>query len=230
MFHDVDESLRVFLRQRLPERVNISFEAPSAGRDPGTAAESRRGASKRDKPTVTLYLHEIREDLGGRGAGIRDIRNADEKVIGRTLPMRRYQMIYLVTAEATTAEKSHELLGQALMAFISCDTLPPSCLQGYFRGSPARMEIRAAEDISPGIKDDLWSAFGLAPRASFALTVLAPLVPEERYEVAPLVTSLALDSADSSTEEQRQQVPETKTSRTFTSVHLRSKGMPGGKG
>ena len=205
VFHDVDESLRAFLRPWLPARTELSFEAPGAERRADTHGEDGQETSSRKsaRRVVTLYLHDVREDVNGRGAGIADIRDAEHKVVGRAQPVRRYQMTYLVTTDADTALKAHDLLGRVLSAFATCDVLPATCLQGSLADAPVALEVRAAEDVGPVGQPDLWSAWSAIPRASFTLVVVAPLLPEAHYEVGPLVRTLALDAAPEKADEER---------------------------
>ncbi|MEU6283999.1 Pvc16 family protein [Streptomyces sp. NPDC047028] len=229
MFHDVDETLRTFLAPWLPARTELSFEAPGAElRAAGHGSAGKEGTSRKSaRRVVTLFLHDVREDVSGRGAGIADIRDAEHKVVGRARPVRRYQMTYLVTTEAGTAQKAHELLGRVLSAFATCDVLPAACLQGSLVGAPGALEVRVAEDIGPVGQSDLWSAWGTVPQASFTLMVVAPLVPEAHYEVGPLVKTVALDTAPETgseeREKQRSQSAWPAPQEKFTAVRVRAR-------
>lgn len=54
MFNDLDQTLKQFLIQKVPldpAEVNINFEAPD-----------REWAASQSKPTVNLYLYDLREN------------------------------------------------------------------------------------------------------------------------------------------------------------------------
>lgn len=166
MFHEVDSALRSFLGTHMPPGTNVSFETPSP-----TDEAHRRGE-------VTLFLYDVREDPSGRGAGWSDIRNADHLVVGRKLPNRRYQLSYLVSTRAATAEEAHRLLGQTLAALVTIETLPTEHLDGALAASTLPVEVRVAATGTAAAAHDLWSALHVPPRACLDLVITAPLIPD----------------------------------------------------
>ena len=72
MIHDVDESLRTVVRRDVLDGANveISFEAPT-----------REWAARRNSPTLSLYLYEIREDLQRREVQFEERRGPEGVVI-----------------------------------------------------------------------------------------------------------------------------------------------------
>src|SRR2546425_2955902 len=89
MIHDVDESLRTLVRRDVLNGANIevSFEAPT-----------RDWSSRRNSPTLNLYLYDIHEDLQRREVQHEEIRGDNGRVIGRRPPPRRVKLSLLVTA------------------------------------------------------------------------------------------------------------------------------------
>ena len=60
MIHEVDESIRNLLRLNMPPGtdVEVAFDAPT-----------KDWASRRNSPTIDVYLYDIREDLRRREVG-----------------------------------------------------------------------------------------------------------------------------------------------------------------
>ncbi|MFG2794546.1 Pvc16 family protein [Streptomyces sp. NPDC048419] len=219
MFHDVDESLRTFLKALLPARTVISFEPPVA-RPTGAGQTAKR---KETTGGVNLFLHDIREDTSGRGAGTRDIRDADNKVVSRRLPLRRYQMSYYVTAHAGAAEKGHQLLGQVLSAFVTCDVLPVACLTGSLAEEPSTVEVRIAAAADPAVTSGLWSATGAPLSAGIELVVVAPLLPDTQLPLGPPVQERNLATATAEPADTTQETNTPARPARFTSVRVKTR-------
>lgn len=172
MFHEVDASLHAFLTDRLPEGTAVSFDAP-----PG--ADGRP-----DAPQVCLFLYHVAEDAGGRAAGWGEVRDEHHQVIKRHLPLRRYDLSYLVTALAPSVKDEHRLLGAVLAALVNYESLPTACLSSSLAavGRPVPLRTAVLDPVAPGWK--LWSALQMPPRACLDLVVTAPLLPDRPLELA----------------------------------------------
>src|SRR3954453_4106711 len=98
--HEVDESIRNLLRRNLPlgTDVEVAFDAPT-----------KDWASRRNDPTIDIYLYDIREALRRREVGRSDHRSNGE-VADRRQPPRWYKLSYLVTAWTQRPEDEHRLL------------------------------------------------------------------------------------------------------------------------
>ena len=88
MIHDVDDSLRkLVLRDAVDgSGVEISFEAPT-----------KEWAARRNAPTISVYLYDVREDVDRREVELEPVRGEDGRVLERRLPPRRFKLSYLVT-------------------------------------------------------------------------------------------------------------------------------------
>lgn len=194
MLHDVDEALSVLLTTALAaqgaEGVVLSFQSPATldGALGGT------GDGRADRaPALALFLYDIRENLAGRGADFRHIRDQDNRVAVRQLAPRRYELSYLVTAYAATATDEHRLLGLVLATCAELEAVPPCYLGGKLAGGPPA-GLRVAAPTAAAAPWDLWRALGIAPRACLDLLVMATLIPEATLELAPPAEHLVLDS------------------------------------
>ena len=82
MIHDVDASLRALVsRDALNgSDVDLAFEAPT-----------REWAAHRNKPTVDIYLYDIREDVERRQVAWEPVRDENGRVTERRPPPRQYR-------------------------------------------------------------------------------------------------------------------------------------------
>lgn len=180
MIHDVDESLRALIEREVLNGagVEISFEAPN-----------RDWSSRRSTPTLNLYLYDIREDLQRRPAQFEETRDADGRVVSRTMPPRRFRLSYLVTAWTQRAEDEHRLLSAALSCFVTFDGLPEDLLRGSLRESPIPIRTTVALPLPEERSlSDVWSALGGELKPSLDLVVTVPFAPSRYQEVGPPVT------------------------------------------
>src|SRR5213075_1352074 len=130
MIQDVDESLRALVKRDAlnGSKADVAFDAPN-----------KEWSSRRNTPTVDLYLYDIREDLEQREVMWEDIRgdSRDSRLITeRRPPPRRFKLSYLVTAWTQRPEDEHRLLSSTLSCFLRFDALPPDILQGELSAQP----------------------------------------------------------------------------------------------
>lgn len=181
MIHDLDESLRDLIDSRLgaDASVEVVFDAPT-----------RDWASRRNAPTVDLYLYDIREDTTRREAG-RTERRADDggHVVGWSDPPRWFKLSYLVTAWTQRPEDEHRLLSMLLQVFLAQDGIPEEVLAGSLAGTAVPVLYTCA---LPPPKDralsDTWSALGGELKPSLDLVVTAPFSLGREITAGPPVT------------------------------------------
>ena len=176
MIQDVDESLRALVRKEglNGSKAEIAFDAPT-----------RDWASRRNTPTVDLYLYDIREDLERREIAWQDVRGDDGLVTERRPPARRFKLSDLVTAWTQRAEDEHRLLSSLLDCFLSHEQLPDGYASGSLSeaGHPVYLNIALPPPQDRSISD-VWSALGGELKASLDLVVNAP-VAVHRSKAAP---------------------------------------------
>lgn len=89
MLHLLDESLEAFLRATVPlpkREVDVVFAAPD-----------RDWAARVSRPTVNLYLWDVRRNLDERDGGMETVFGDDGRPLRRP-PLPRVDCRYLVTA------------------------------------------------------------------------------------------------------------------------------------
>src|SRR5437868_11251433 len=167
MIHDVDESLRTLVRRDVLNGANIevSFEAPT-----------RDWSSRRNSPTLNLYLYDIHEDLQRREVQHEEIRGDNGRVIGRRPPPRRFKLSYLVTAWTQRPEDEHRLLSAVLSCFLRNEIIPRELAAGALASQkfPSYLTIALPPSSDRSISD-VWSALGRELKPSLDLVVTAPV-------------------------------------------------------
>jgi hypothetical protein len=179
MIPDVDESLRALLRRDAVDGadVEISFEAPT-----------KDWSTRRQGPTLSVYLYDIREDLERRTRQPEQHRDERGVVVGRRLPPRYFKLSYLVTAWTQRPEDDHRLLAVVLAPLLRSDALPPEILQGTLEDVTDPVKVTVA---LPPPKDralsDVWTALGGELKPSLDVVVSAPFQPDQTRAFGPPV-------------------------------------------
>ena len=124
MIQDVDETLKALLVQKVPQfdsgAIDIKFEMPT-----------HDWSGKLSKPTINLYLYDVRENLELRSREVQLTRNGDAGK-QRRAPVR-IDLAYLVSVWTTDISDEHQLLGKILMTLLQFPLLPPEVLKGSFQ-------------------------------------------------------------------------------------------------
>ena len=192
MIQDVDESLRELVkREALPENgVEIAFDAPT-----------REWVSRRNAPTVDLYLYDIREDTSRRVTRWIEVRDERGYVVSRKLRPRWFRLSYLCTAWTQRPEDEHHLLSAMLSCFIRNEQLPTELYTGSMEDSEEETLLEAA---LPPTQDrsiaDVWSAMGGELKPSIDLIVTAAMPVDRALQAAkPVLEEPVLSVAPKAT-------------------------------
>ena len=180
MIQDVDSALRALVeRDALGTRdVEVVFDAPT-----------REWASRRNSPTIDVYLYDIREDMRRRERGVINTYDERVRVVGRHLPPRHFKLSYLVTAWTQRPEDEHRLLSALLSCFLRYDALPADLLTGPLAelGLPVPVTVGLPPPEDRAFAD-VWSALGGELKPSIDVVVSAPIDTGQRFETGPPVT------------------------------------------
>jgi Pvc16 N-terminal domain len=183
MLHDVDESLRLFLRRRcgISNEIEVAFDAPT-----------RDWSSRRNVPTVDVFLYDLRENLDRRQAALEDERDERGMVNGRPLATRWFNCSYLVTAWTQRAEDEHRLLSSVLLGFLESHTLPTEDRSGSLAETVREVFWTIGR---PPTQDrsisDIWSALGGELKPSLDLVLVVPFEPAGSAAFGPPVLEAA---------------------------------------
>jgi hypothetical protein len=179
VIHEVDDSVRTLIRREAlaGTEVDVVFDAPT-----------KDWSSRRNAPTVDVYLYDIREDLRRREVGRFDERDGNGRVTARRQPPRWYKLSYLITAWTQRPEDEHRLLSAILRRLLMDDRLPPDVLSGSLADLdypiPYTCALPPPEDRA---LSDVWSALGGELKPSLDLVVIAPFDYLREIEFGPPV-------------------------------------------
>ena len=166
MFSDVDETLRAVLIAELPVTngdIDISFERPT-----------REWSNRLTKPTVNLFLYDIRDRADLRDASPL-VRRTDNGITTKTTPARRIDMSYMVTAWAREPADEHRILARALACILRRGRIEEAYLQGELLGAEFAVLARVMPPDHHTKPYELWGVLDNDLRASHAWVITAPL-------------------------------------------------------
>jgi len=180
VIYEIDEALRALISQdALPgSDVEVVFDAPT-----------KDWASRRNTPTVDVYLYDIREDLRRRERGMINDYDDRGRVVDRHLPPRYFKLSYLITAWTQRPEDEHRLLSAALACFLRHDAVPAGLLEGALAGLalPVAITVGLPPPEDRGFAD-VWSALGGELKPSLDVVIAVPIDTGQRRYVGPPVT------------------------------------------
>lgn len=177
MIQDLDMVLRELLIRELPIKngeVDVAFDQPK-----------REWSARLSRPTLNLFLYDIRENLKLRGSQQWLIeQNPDGTVTQRRTPARM-DLHYMITAWATEPDDEHSLLTRTLMALFRQPHLPQDLLPDGLSDQSAPIPLRVAQENEFQTPADVWSALDNEMRPAIALTLTVSIDP-----YLPIITPL----------------------------------------
>lgn len=179
MINEVDEALRSLVKAEVVNGadVDVLFEAPT-----------RDWASRRNTPTVDLYLYDIREDLRQRETGMIERRNEKGIVVERRPPPRYFKLAYLITAWTQRPEDEHRLLSAILACFLRHETMPDAALTPLLRDLESPLQVMIAYPPPENRQvSDVWSSLGGDLKPSVDLVITMAMQPDSLYDIAQAV-------------------------------------------
>jgi hypothetical protein len=169
MFHELDEVLRQLLIREMPienGEVDITFEQPT-----------REWAARLSRPTLNLFLHDIRENLKLRQSQQwRVERSPDGTATERRTPARM-DLHYMITAWANEPDDEHNLLARALMALFRQPNLPADLLPSSLQDQQWPIPLQVAQETELRNPADVWNALDNEMRPAIALCVTLAIDP-----------------------------------------------------
>ena len=179
VIHEVDSALRALILRDTPgtKDVEVVFDAPT-----------KDWATRRNSPTIDVYLYDIREDLRRRQRGLLNEYSSERFVVARHLPPRHFKLSYLITAWTQRPEDEHRLLSALLECFLGHEAIPADLLSGPLAELdlpvPVTIALPPPEDRSFA---DVWSALGGELKPSLDVVVSAPIDTGQRFVAGPPV-------------------------------------------
>lgn len=183
MINDLDEALRQLLIREVPIKngeVDIAFDQPK-----------REWSARLNRPTLNLFLHDIRENAKLRQTRPAwDIERHNGTVTKRRRPVR-VDLHYMITSWANEPEDEHRLLARTLMALFRTPELPETLLPEILQDQPAPITIMAAQQDTLRTPSDVWSALDNELRPTVNCIITMSLNPYEPI-TGPLVRTREL--------------------------------------
>lgn len=189
MLHQLDESIETFLRAAVPlpaRDIDVVFEAPDG-----------EWATRVSRPTVNLYLWDVRLNLSERDFGEQLIEDQDGRRFRRD-PLPRVDCRYLVTAWTSEVRDEHSLLGSVLAALLLHPVIEEEHLQGALAAVRPVPSLRLhSGDGSEN--SDFWSALGGQLKPGLDLVVTATVDAAALVAAGPAVEGLEVTAVPSLT-------------------------------
>lgn len=184
MIADVDEVLRKLLLREIEitgNEVDIHFDAPK-----------RDWSSRLSKPTINLFLFDIRENLRLRGSEqFSTIALEDGTSEVRRNPVRM-DLRYLMTAWVKEAEDEHLLLSSALMGLLRSPFLPVELYTERLKAQPAPVPVEVATfppENGPIDKfTEIWGVLDNELRPGILVTITVSMDPYKPLRFAQVRT------------------------------------------
>ena len=184
MISELNESIKELLTKRGlldPAEVDIKFDMPS-----------RSWSASISKPTVNVYLYDVRENLQLRGTEWTVTRDENGKATRKKSP-GRVDVAYLITVWTSDIADEHSLLWHVLRTLSKYPDLPRELLSGELAGQD--YPIRTSTAQPDGLFNnpaDFWSALDNEIKASINYVVTLPLDTDVAF-TAPVVTTKTVD-------------------------------------
>lgn len=179
MIDQLNDALRTLLLRELPVKTNeldIVFQQPR-----------REWSVRLSRPTLNIFLHDIRENgkLRGQQPAWNTAINGHVATLSRQ--PRSIDLHYMITAWTTYPADEHRLLMRVLTIFMRYGELPGNILKQHFRTQQENgIPFKVAQydmHINPR---DLWSVLDNEMRASIDLMATITVNPTADVEL-PLV-------------------------------------------
>jgi hypothetical protein len=184
MIARVDEYLETILKEALRgQKVTIAFDSPPE------APAAKTGSSA--DAVLSLLLYDVREELDRRGGSDEDIYQDDRRV-GARPPTRFYRLRYFITARARDVRDEHRILGEIVEKLPVCPFDLAATGHADPDAEPIMVELALPAAASGPSITDVWSAFGIAPRASLELHAITRVRATQDI-TGPPVEHLVLD-------------------------------------
>jgi len=168
MISDLDETLRQLLIDDIPIKngeVDIKFDLPN-----------RAWTAKLSRPTLNLYLYDMRENVDLRDTDWIIERNASG-VATKRMPPRRMNLSYIITAWAADVQDEHRLLTRVLRALFQYKLVPEESFQGQLEGETLPLYIRVSDPDTMPDAFELWTVLDNELRPAVNLVITLPIDP-----------------------------------------------------
>src|SRR5262245_24313325 len=179
VIQDVDATLKELLVQKMPLDVNavdVIFDMPN-----------RDWSGRVTKPTVNLFLYDVRENHELRNNTRSLARNG---AVGseRQGPVRM-DLTYLISAWTTDVSDEHQLLGRVLNTLLRFPLLPDDVLKGALVTQPFPVPVWNAQPERMPNPCDFWCTREHRLQADLTFVLTVSFEPNQAQDVRLVTTS-----------------------------------------
>mgnify|MGYP000011032252 CR=1 FL=1 len=182
MIDDLDDVLRKLLVREMPiknREVEITFDQPR-----------REWSSRQNRPTLNLFLFDIRENATLRAPEWEIKKDGNGKASRRRSAIR-LDLHYMITTWASKPEDEHLLLARCLMALYRWPLIPEDLLPEILRDQPSPIPLRVASHDKLTNPAEIWSSLDNEMRPAISMLITLALNPYQEF-TGPLVRSRQL--------------------------------------
>lgn len=179
----LDDALREYLLRELPVRdneIDISFDQPR-----------REWSARLSRPTLNIYLRDIRENIKLRAPSPGGTFTRAEAATRFEREAVRVELAYMMTAWAKDPLDEHRMLSRLLAALFRFRGLPKDIAAEFLPEQPADVYFRIAQPETTISANDLWSVLDNEMRPFVDVIAQISIMPYAVTEV-PLVRSLEI--------------------------------------
>jgi hypothetical protein len=165
-----------------PSEVDVRFEMPI-----------REWVESLTRPTVSVYLFDMRENLELRINGaVTPVAREGDRAVART-PLRRFELLFMITVLTTNVEDEYALIWRMLNTLLRFPAFPAEVLTPELRAVEPPPALKVGRMIEGAHPMAVWSGLDMPPRPSLLAAVTLPMERDELFEV-PLVLGRELRS------------------------------------
>lgn len=221
MIADLDETIRQLLITEMPienGEIDVTFDQPK-----------REWSSRLSKPTVNLFLYDVRENNVLRQhqwERLSDGNNGGNLAHLKRSPFR-VDCSYMLTTWAADSEDEHRLLTCCLLTLFRFPVLPEDRLVGSLENPLFEIQARLASHDKLTNPAEVWNTLDNEIRPSVSYVVTLALDPWSEI-IGPIVRIFTLRSGQSNTLPYRYRlVDETRAEMNFIGGTVRDKARGG---
>lgn len=178
MLDDLDEALRQLLIREMPinnNEVDITFEQPK-----------REWSARLSRPTINLFLHDVRENNKLRTQQPYLGTSANGMHASYSPNPVRLDVHYMVSIWANDPSDEHRLLGRLLMVLFQFAEFPQDLMIGELAGHDFPITMKVAQYDQRDVRREVWQMLDNEMRPIVDLTCTLAIEPFAPWEV-PLV-------------------------------------------
>jgi hypothetical protein len=225
MIADLDETIKKVLVAELPIKngeIDVKFDQPK-----------REWSAKLTKPTVNLFLYDVRENSALRQAQWQPVANGnggngnghDSNIARSKKTPFRIDCYYMMTTWASEAEDEHRLLTRCLMALFRYPVLPEHMMVGNLQHNRFEVATGLARHDKLTNPAEVWSALDNEMRPSISYIVTLALDPWA-VVTGPVVRTFTIRSGQTITLPIEQELSTESRSINYIGGTVRSKKNP----